>query len=64
MFVKPNPGIKIRDPHTKTFLPVDGTNVEETPFWLRRLRDGDVTIVKTNQTEKREVSRKGKGESA
>lgn len=50
MYIKPNQGIKIRDPLTRAFLPEEGTNVEESGFWLRRVRDGDVTVVRENQT--------------
>jgi hypothetical protein len=55
MFIKPNQGIKIRDPFTRTFLPDDGGNVENTPFWARRLRDGDVTLVQTESDSKTAV---------
>jgi hypothetical protein len=45
MLVKPAPGRTVRDPHTMAVLPADGRDVPDNdPFWLRRLRDGDVTM--------------------
>lgn len=40
--VRPAPGLKIRDPETGHYLPEAGQIVPRTPYWLRRLRDGDV----------------------
>ncbi len=45
MFVKPSPGLKIRDPDLKDFLPDDGREVPNTDYWLRRVRDQDVIEV-------------------
>ena len=41
-FVKPADGLKVRDPKTGQHLPNDGAEVELTPYWNRRLRDGDI----------------------
>ena len=35
----------VRDPHSHTSLAEDGEWKPLTPFWLRRLRDGDVLDV-------------------
>lgn len=44
MMVYPAPGRRARDPHTKALLPETGREVPEHDFyWIRRLRDGDVT---------------------
>lgn len=59
MFVKPAPGLLLRDPVTKQLLsaaPVEGTKTMVVPsegmrvddndmFWRRRLRDGDAVRV-------------------
>lgn len=45
MKVKPAQGIKIRDPDLKDFLPEEGRDVPDSPFWHRRVRDGDVVAV-------------------
>lgn len=46
MKVKPAPGLKVRDPQTKDFLPAEGAEVEDFDFYYtRRLRDGDVVLV-------------------
>lgn len=42
MYVRPAPGIKLRDPDLLDFLPDEGREVPNTDFWIRRLRDGDV----------------------
>jgi Protein of unknown function (DUF2635) len=43
MFVKPGPGLVLRDPVTKQFIPAEGVEVPDGDlFWQRRLRDGDV----------------------
>ncbi|MBR7929393.1 DUF2635 domain-containing protein [Burkholderia ambifaria] len=51
MFVKPAPGLKIRDPELKDLLPEEGRNVSDDDlYWHRRLRDGDVVVVEKNNT--------------
>ncbi|WP_454825395.1 DUF2635 domain-containing protein [Paraburkholderia xenovorans] len=48
MFVKPAPGLKIRDPELKDLIPDEGRNVSaDDLYWHRRLRDGDVVLVET-----------------
>lgn len=48
MFVKPAPGLKIRDPELKDLIPDDGREVSaDNLYWHRRLRDGDVVLVET-----------------
>lgn len=42
-YLKPGDGLKVVDPDTGEPLPADGADVPKTPYWLRRLRDGDVT---------------------
>jgi hypothetical protein len=43
--VKPKEGLVVRDPKTKKALPKDGALVEETSFWIRRINDGDVSLI-------------------
>jgi len=52
MKIKPaNPLAKIRDPHTKRVLPPAGGDVpDDSIFWNRRLRDGDVVRVTESAT--------------
>lgn len=46
MLVKPAPGLKVRDPVKKDYLPETGRTVSDTDlYWNRRLRDGDVVLV-------------------
>lgn len=42
MFVKPRPGLKVRDPIRLDLIEEAGREVGDSPFWRRRLRDGDV----------------------
>jgi hypothetical protein len=49
MFVIPAAGMKVPDPaHPKRspayFLPAEGREVEDSLYWTRRVRDGDVTV--------------------
>ncbi|WP_454871789.1 DUF2635 domain-containing protein [Paraburkholderia xenovorans] len=59
MFVKPAPGLLLRDPVTKQLLsaaPVEGVKTTVVPaegmqvgdhdlYWVRRIRDGDAVLV-------------------
>ncbi len=36
------PGLIVRDPQTLAALPDAGADVADTPYWRRRLKDGDV----------------------
>ncbi|WP_321810073.1 DUF2635 domain-containing protein [Burkholderia sp. BCC1985] len=45
MIVKPAPGLKVRHPVTKQFLPPEGIEVPDGDiFWTRAANDGDVVI--------------------
>jgi hypothetical protein len=47
MFVKPAPGKRVRDPHSKQHIPETGVEISSTDtYWARRLADGDVVEVK------------------
>ncbi len=46
MFLKPAPGLKVRDPKTKKHLPEEGKEVSSSSFWLRRLAEGAVVETK------------------
>ena len=45
MFIRAKSGLKIRDPLTRLMLPDEGTEVVESAFWHRLVRDGDAEIV-------------------
>ncbi|AGC43258.1 hypothetical protein MYSTI_01927 [Myxococcus stipitatus DSM 14675] len=59
MFVKPKPGALVRDPVTRQPLPVEGREVPENSFWLRRLAVGDVL---PNQNTDRVLAEPEEGE--
>jgi hypothetical protein len=42
MLIKPVPGKRVRDPDTKRVIPTEGLEVTESPYWVRRIQDGDV----------------------
>lgn len=44
MYVKPSPGLKVRDPDLKDLLPEEGRLVPDSMYWHRRLRDQDVEL--------------------
>ncbi|ECD9475925.1 DUF2635 domain-containing protein [Salmonella enterica subsp. houtenae] len=47
-FIKPAPGRMVRDPDTLEFLKPDGEEKSFTPYWCRRLDDGDVIALDPN----------------
>lgn len=49
MFVKPAPGLIVRDPFTKRPLPSSGCEVPETTYWVRAIASGDVLVIDNNQ---------------
>ncbi|MBI4209527.1 MAG: DUF2635 domain-containing protein [Deltaproteobacteria bacterium] len=46
IFLKPRSGLKVRDPKTHRPLPPEGMKVRKSVYWMRRLRDRDVEIIK------------------
>lgn len=48
MYVKPAQGLSIPDPAMRGtpdyYLPTEGRQVQESDYWTRRLRDGDVVL--------------------
>ena len=43
--VEPRHGLLVRDPMLGDVLPPEGRTVERSLYWIRRLRDGDVSEV-------------------
>lgn len=44
MFVIPAPGLRIPDPDLHDFLPEQGREVLDAPYWQRRIHDKDVIV--------------------
>lgn len=44
--VRPQPGRTVIDPATRQQLPEAGARVRWGSFWAKRLREGDITIVR------------------
>lgn len=42
--IKPVLGRLVRHPETGEPIPAEGLVVPRSPYWLRRLKDGDVTL--------------------
>jgi hypothetical protein len=43
IYIKPtSPKIPVKDPETRRPLADEGEHKPKSPFWMRRLRDGDV----------------------
>ncbi|WP_046396282.1 DUF2635 domain-containing protein [Photorhabdus laumondii] len=53
MFVKPVIGRRVRDPVKGTFLPEGCTEVQDSLFWHRRVKDGDVEICQPEKAVKK-----------
>ena len=48
LHIKPaSPDLIVRDPYTKKALPKEGKVVPYDPYWIRRLKAGDVVNVET-----------------
>lgn len=43
--VTPAPGLIVRDPNTMLPLPPEGAQVEKSSHWIRRQKEGDVTMI-------------------
>ena len=54
MFVVPGKDLTVRDPVTREPLPPGGAEVPRSTYWLRRLRDGDVTEGKAPKSKAKE----------
>lgn len=53
MKVVPVPGRAVRDPRNMQLLPAEGREVADgDPFWVRRVRDGDVTVAEVPPTRR------------
>lgn len=44
MKVYPASGGQVPDPERGDYLPKSGRNISKTQYWLRRIKDGDVTL--------------------
>lgn len=53
MFIKPVEGRQVPDPETGRALPETGREVEQTAYWMRRIKDGDVTVEKRPAAERK-----------
>jgi len=47
--LKPKDRQKVNDPEAHAHLPAEGRRVAVNSYWLRRLKDGDVIEVASNQ---------------
>lgn len=56
MFVKPQKGRPVHDPARGDLLPVEGRNVEESSYWLRREAAGDIKRVNKIKLKKVETN--------
>ena len=57
MWVKPAPGRTVRDPISMAKLPPEGREVKDGDlFWVRRIRDGDVTVEGQHASHRRRAT--------
>lgn len=53
LHLKPRSGLIVPDPDRKDELPASGRIVVSSPYWYRRIHDGDVIVIKN--TKKKET---------
>lgn len=58
-----SPTLVVRDPITKAPLPVEGSQVELTSYWRRRMADGSVVEVAAAEPEPQRSSRRRAAEA-
>lgn len=58
MKVYPTSGGLVPDPDRGDYLPKTGRNVSKTQYWLRRVKDGDVTLNNPIQSRGKSNGRK------
>ncbi|HEC6737352.1 TPA: DUF2635 domain-containing protein [Salmonella enterica subsp. enterica serovar Reading] len=63
-FIKPAPGRMVRDPDTLEFLQPGGEEKPFTPYWCRRLDDGDVIEFNPNEEQPAVTAGKAKATDA
>ena len=68
MKVIPVEGRNVRDPRSMQLLPAEGRDVRDgDPFWLRRVRDGDVTVaggsIEAARSARRRIGRHNRWQS-
>lgn len=56
IFVKPAPGLLVRDPETRVQLKAEGEWKDTGSYWRRRLDDEDVILAVPPKADKKEVS--------
>lgn len=55
-FIKPAPGLLVRDPETMQPLPAEGDHKPRSGYWLRRLASGAVAEARPPKADKKEVA--------
>jgi hypothetical protein len=58
LYIRPVTGLLVRDEKTKQILPPEGKLVEQSTYWIRRLKCGDVVLVENVETEKETLGTK------
>ncbi len=56
LYLKPKPGLIVRNPRNEKPLPEYGAAVPASSYWTRRLRDGDVEKTSANAVKKAEAA--------
>ena len=61
IFIKPKEGLKVVKPETAQHLKAEGEHVEQSTYWLKRIAEGDVTLIEEKE-QKQESPKAKKGE--
>ncbi len=65
LFIKPSEGTKVRNPdRNNEHVPAYGAKVTRNSYWLRRLRDEDVTEINKDDFEKDKAAHLKKEQAA
>jgi len=62
MLIRAKKGRSVPDPVRGDLLPEKGRNVEESTYWHRRIADGDVELVSTEEAKPVADTKKKGGE--
>ena len=46
VILKPRKGLKVPRPLSQSYLPEKGAELPLTSYWVRRIQDGDVEVIK------------------
>lgn len=55
--IKLKDGLKVRDPLTRQFIPAEGCLVEDSLYWRKIERDGDLEVTEVTDEQESQASK-------